>query len=209
MKGVCIDRVGFQYLCETYGRLFIPSEGFQNRSFQIYGRIIPAVIVNGFIQAVESHFPVLFFRIHLSELGICPGIVSIIPCSPVKSIVSSISLALDFENQTEIVKSFGILWSCIIFRLPPDSGTEITGSLVIFSPHTIVCSHDCIRPGIARVTSENFFEIVNGINERIMELQIPQSHKETFFRILYLFRKKWRFHDFRQRGRIVLLHRGI
>ena len=69
----------------------------------------------------------------------------------------------------------------------------------------MVNAHLGIGAGIARIAAQNLEEVVGGIHERIVELQVAKTYEETFLSVLDFCGAFGPVHNFGKRGAGVVM----
>ena len=209
MQRIGIDRIVGKHAVETLPRLRIPAQALQDRTFQIQRRIVTAIVGDCLIEPLQSHAPALLLRIHPGQLRIGRRIIRIIPSRPIQCIVGSLALALYLKNQSQIIQRLDILRAGIILRQTPNRRPKILRSLVVFAPHPIVGAQHGIGPAVRGIPAEHLLKIINRIDERVVELQVPKPHEKTLLRVFDLMRQQRRLNDLGQRRVRILADRRI
>ena len=93
--------------------------------------------------------------------------------------------------------------------LTGDCTAQISRSLVILTSLPVPYAHSRIGAGITRISTENFIEIIGRIDERIVELEVPEAHQIALLGIFNLLRE-FRALDYRRKRILRILdHRLV
>ena len=88
--------------------------------------------------------------------------------------------------------------------LTGDCTAQISGSLVIFTSFPVPYAHSRIGAGITRISTENLIEIIGRVDERIVELEVPEAHQITLLGV-FDFLRELRALDYRRKRLLRIL----
>ena len=181
----------------------------EDKSLEVKRLEVPAVVSHGFLYAVKGHGKIAVFHIHLRKLGVCAGIVHVVPGSAVKGVVCGGPGAFGLEDKAKVVNGLSILRAGIILCLPGYCRAKILLCLLKVSPLPVVDAHLGVGTGVAGIAAKDLQEIVRRVDVRVMELEVPKAHQIAFLRVFNVLWTHGAFYGFRQRGRRVMMNRSI
>ncbi|CDA96836.1 unknown [Bacteroides sp. CAG:709] len=186
---ISIKRIHCKHLADAFRSFIGIAAQAENAGFQVHSLEIVSVVGQCLVQTVKRHVEITGLRIHLCEMEIRCRVIIVVPYGTIQGIESSLDLTLFLQNQTKIVNGLAILRTCIIMCLTGDCTAQISRSLVILTSLSVPDAHSRIGAGIARISTENLIEIVGRVDERIVELEVPEAHKIALLGVFNLLRE--------------------
>ena len=199
-----IQRIHFKHTVNAFRSFAGIAAQAEYAGFQVHGLEIVSVVGQCLVQTVKRHVEITGLRVHLRELEVRCRVIIVIPYGTIQGIESSLYLTLFLQNQTKIVNGLAILRTCIIMCLTGDCTTQISGSLVIFTSFPVPYAHSRIGAGITRISTENLIEIIGWVDERIVELEVPEAHQITLLGV-FDFLRELRALDYRRKRLLRIL----
>lgn len=175
-------------------------------AFRFRALKLSALRGDGLVQPFERHRNVALRHVELRQLEIPRRIVVVVPDGAVERVHRRFDLALLFEDQPQVVHRLAVFRTRIVLGLAFDRLAQVAGGLLVVAALTPPDAHLRVGARVARIAAQHLFEIVRGVDERVVELQVAHPDEIALLGVFDLFGTQRTLHDLRQRFVRVAFH---